>query len=186
MIGIYQIINIINGKYYVGSSIDIAKRISIHLHHLRTNKHHSILLQRAWNKYGEENFKFNIIEEVANQSELVKIEQKWIDASNCCNSKFGYNLHPIAGSSRGIKRTEKQIRAMSERLTGRIISEEWRQRISEGLRGNKSNRKSNEWPCELGVYCKCDDCRKKANKRRNDWKISKKKLVVIDNKTRII
>ena len=58
---IYCIINIVNNKRYIGSAYDIKKRFSTHLRQLKLNKHHSVHLQRAYNKYGEENFIIEIL-----------------------------------------------------------------------------------------------------------------------------
>ena len=55
--GIYCIINIQNGKKYIGSSKNIRKRAE-----LRHNNHDNQHLQNAWNKYGEEKFDFYVIE----------------------------------------------------------------------------------------------------------------------------
>lgn len=60
--GVYSIFNLENGKRYVGSSINIYNRLYEHLHNLRNNKAHNRHLQAAWNKYGEDSFKFNILE----------------------------------------------------------------------------------------------------------------------------
>ena len=64
--GIYKIINKINGKYYVGSSVNIKdypnNRWSRHIADLNANRHHNDYLQRAWNKYGQDAFEFIIIE----------------------------------------------------------------------------------------------------------------------------
>ena len=46
--GIYMIYNTINNKIYIGSSVDIIKRMDSHLSYLRNGKHHSVHLQRAW------------------------------------------------------------------------------------------------------------------------------------------
>lgn len=51
--GVYRWFNTVNGKSYVGSSANINKRKQEHLKGLTSNNHHSIKLQRAWNKYGE-------------------------------------------------------------------------------------------------------------------------------------
>ena len=53
---IYHIINTVNNKRYIGQTINFQVRKNTHLRNLRDNKHHSLKLQRAWNKYGEENF----------------------------------------------------------------------------------------------------------------------------------
>ena len=58
---IYCIINTANNNRYIGSAYDIAKRFSTHLRQLKTNKHHNIHLQRAFNKYGENCFVIEIL-----------------------------------------------------------------------------------------------------------------------------
>ena len=64
--GIYRILNTITGKGYVGSASDSYHRFAEHKTILRQNRHHSSHLQHAWNKYGESNFKFEIIEVLKN------------------------------------------------------------------------------------------------------------------------
>lgn len=85
MSGIYEIKNNFNGKSYIGSAKDIKRRWSRHKCGLRHNKHENIVLQRAWNKYGEENFSFNVLEE-CNIDELLVLEQKYL------NLKPEYNI----------------------------------------------------------------------------------------------
>ena len=63
MIGIYKIENLINHKVYIGQSIDIAGRWLEHQIDLKGNRHRSRHLQFAWNKYGPENFSFEVLEE---------------------------------------------------------------------------------------------------------------------------
>ena len=60
--GIYQIINTITNDLYIGSSINLKYRKNRHSKDLRKGNHHSVILQRAVNKYGIINFKFRIIE----------------------------------------------------------------------------------------------------------------------------
>jgi len=85
MSGIYEIKNNINGKSYVGSAKDIKRRWRRHKYGLRHNEHENIILQRAWNKYGEENFSFNILEECSIEM-LLALEQKYL------NLKPEYNI----------------------------------------------------------------------------------------------
>jgi len=59
---IYVIKDVIEGKYYVSSAINYIKRCGTHKNNLIKNKHHSIKLQNAWNKYGPESFIFEIIQ----------------------------------------------------------------------------------------------------------------------------
>ena len=95
-IGIYQIKNLLNGKVYIGQSVDIEKRWSTHKAELKNNYHYNIHLQNAWNKYGEDNFEFSIIEE-CDMDELNAREIFWISKLNSCNS--GYNLTTGGGNT---------------------------------------------------------------------------------------
>lgn len=78
-IGVYKIVNKRNGKYYVGSSVEIEKRFWRHKKELINGKHHCDYLQRAWNKYGEENFSFEIVHECATEEEARELEQHYLD-----------------------------------------------------------------------------------------------------------
>ena len=60
--GIYEIRNLITGDCYIGSSMNITQRKNRHFRDLKNNSHHSIILQRAYCKYGIDAFMFNIIE----------------------------------------------------------------------------------------------------------------------------
>jgi hypothetical protein len=92
IMGIYKITNIKVGKFYIGSSKDIEKRWKDHVYMLNRNQHHSLYFQNAWNKYGEDNFKFEIIEMINDESILLDREQYWLDKTQCYNSKIGYNI----------------------------------------------------------------------------------------------
>jgi len=61
--GIYKITNLINNKFYIGSSKDLIFRKETHEKELRRKKHCNSYLQNAWDKYGEDNFSFQVIEE---------------------------------------------------------------------------------------------------------------------------
>ena len=76
---IYKIRNVINDKFYVGSTVDSRKRFWAHRKALRLGNHDCIHLQRAWDKYGEDCFKFEVIEQLNSKEELYPAEQKWLD-----------------------------------------------------------------------------------------------------------
>jgi group I intron endonuclease len=118
--GIYVIKNILNNKIYIGSAVNINDRWRQHKLLLRKNDHHSPTLQYSWNKYGEENFNFIIIEE-CNKDILISREQYYLDTllkANDDNFKFfksnGYNVNHRADSSLGREFTEKTKVKMSE------------------------------------------------------------------------
>lgn len=93
--GIYKITNIENNKVYIGSSKDIYQRWTRHRSDLSKNKHHSIHLQRAWNKFGENKFIFEILEECPDTI-LFEKEQEWYNHFKCWNDEFGYNCSKVA------------------------------------------------------------------------------------------
>lgn len=75
---VYKIRNVVNGKFYVGSTMDTRERFRTHRKKLRTNKHHCAHLQAAWNKYGEECFVFEVVETVAAATGLQAAEDVWL------------------------------------------------------------------------------------------------------------
>lgn len=72
--GIYTITNLITGRVYIGSAVNIFKRWAAHKGLLNKNKHHCKHLQHVWNKYGFDNFEFNVIFE-CHKSQVAFYEQ---------------------------------------------------------------------------------------------------------------
>lgn len=137
--GIYKITNTITGDYYIGSACNISNRWSLHRRTLANNKHHSIHLQRAYNKYGAEYFKFSVLE-YCEKEKLIEREQYYIDSK-----RPSYNILPIAGSSLGIKRSEEAKRKMSEAWKTRLpVSDETRHKMSDAQKGKH--------PTEEAIY----------------------------------
>ena len=91
-----------SGGQYVGSAVDLDKRRSEHLRALRRGTHCNPALQKAFDKYGERNIKFDILMRCERQ-EVVAKEQHFIDSL-----KPRYNIARVAGSALGIKRTDEQ------------------------------------------------------------------------------
>lgn len=94
--GIYRIVNTINGKFYLGSTNNLFRRWQDHRKELRRKAHHSITLQRAWDKYGESTFVFEVIELVLPPF-LLEREQYWLDKLHPYGKK-GYNISQSAQS----------------------------------------------------------------------------------------
>lgn len=89
--GIYCIRNKIDGKIYIGRSNNIYLRWSHHKSELRRNIHGNKYLQRSWNKYKEDSFEFNIIEECS-EIDSYELEKYYINKYDSCDEKYGYNL----------------------------------------------------------------------------------------------
>jgi group I intron endonuclease len=90
MCGVYKITNITNGKIYVGSSKDISRRWNEHIRTLEANAHINPHLQNAWNKYGKNNFTFEVIEQCDGKNQYER-EQYYIDLYKPFQDK-GYNI----------------------------------------------------------------------------------------------
>jgi len=115
--GIYTITNLVNGKIYVGYALSLTDRKSNHLTTLFKKTHKNIYLQKAYNKYGRENFVFEILEECSKEF-LTALEHYWCTILNTHNDKYGYNIiptNPNNGHNSGYKRplseeTKKRIK----------------------------------------------------------------------------
>ena len=90
--GIYKIENLLNGKVYIGQSIEIEVRFAKH-----KNAKDNFCIHKAIRKYGIENFSFKILEECL-EKELDEKEKYWIDKYDSLIPK-GYNMIP--GGSNG-------------------------------------------------------------------------------------
>lgn len=142
--GIYIIKNKINGKFYVGSAVNIKNRWYNHVKTLKENIHKNRRLQNAWNKYGEQNFQFEILELVDDINDLINKEQYWIDILQAC--KNGYNLSPIAGSTLGVKFSEE-----SKNKLRKLKSEEQKKKLSK-IRIDSKLSKGNNNPMYVKTH----------------------------------
>lgn len=98
MVGIYKITNTKNGKVYIGQSVDLTSRINNHKRDLRRNKHVNSLLQKDYNKFGEDAFTFEPIYR-CRSIYLDQAEKFYIDKYNATDRLLGYNIAPGYGKS---------------------------------------------------------------------------------------
>lgn len=132
--GIYRIMNNVNGKCYIGSSVDTHRRQLQHFSALKNNKHYNTHLQNAYNKYGCDAFEFSVVENIEITENikdiLIEREQFWID-----NIHPEYNILPVAGSNLGFNHTEETKEKISKTMTGVKKSEEHAKHIRESQKG---------------------------------------------------
>lgn len=99
--GVYSIVNVLNGNRYIGSSMNIHQRLASHRSKLRTGKHNNIHLLNAYNKYGEDKFKVQILETCSSvRDTLMFLEQKYLDLKEETKRKI---------SAAGMYKTTKKI-----------------------------------------------------------------------------
>jgi len=129
--GIYLIENAASGKRYVGSAINMGARFNEHKKLLRRGSHHSAHLQAAWNKYGEDVFRFGALEEWEPEF-LVGMEQWWINML-----RPEYNHRVGASSNLGIRFGDVARANMAMGARGKKLTAEHRAKISASLMGIK-------------------------------------------------
>lgn len=121
--GIYRILNVKSGKFYLGSSKNIEHRWKGHLRDLEAGNHHNVLLQRAYAKYGRDAFSFEVIVECPEKDRL-RIEQSYLN--NAWGSGALYNLCPLVGrlpSSLGKKRSAEALEKFKATIASRTAEQ---------------------------------------------------------------
>jgi len=154
---IYKIRNLVNEKFYVGSTVNMKVRFREHRKQLRGNRHHSKHLQAAWNKYGEEKFIFEVVEQVPPEKSLQAAEDVWllehVEKEHCYNTgrysdapfrgvygaahpSFG---KPVSAEQKAdISRTLKEFYALAPEnhpRYGKVHSEESKAKMSATRKG---------------------------------------------------
>jgi len=120
-IGVYQIKNVENGYSYIGSAANLRKRCIQHVWDLNNKKHCNPQLQKVWNKYGGDVFRFYVLEELETTEALLEREQFFLDTL-----LPEYNVCPIAGSAKGRVPTPEHRENLRQSLLGKRHSEERR------------------------------------------------------------
>jgi group I intron endonuclease len=150
--GIYQIVNKVNGKRYIGSAVRFDNRKRQHFQSLARGDHHSVALQRAWRMYGEESFEFERLL-ICSKENLIMYEQAYMDAFIP-----EYNIVPRAGSQLGYKHTEETRKRMSESrpkgfspMKGKKHTEETKAKISANRKGIPSGEMTPERRAKIGA-----------------------------------
>jgi group I intron endonuclease len=99
--GIFQVKNTANGKFLLGSSLNLEGPLNSHKFMLTIGKHRNEALQKDWNEFGGDKFVFEILEVVkvkddpdfSIEDELTLLEQIWIEKLQPFG-EHGYNNEP--------------------------------------------------------------------------------------------
>lgn len=139
---IYYILNIINNKMYVGSTTNLYERFVSHKSKLELNKHDNRYLQKSYIKYGNENFKFGVLELLNDADNIELKEQYWIEELETTNKQLGYNLRTIAISNSGYKWSEASRSKLSNSKKGKPRSEETKLKLRMHNLGKKQSEET--------------------------------------------
>lgn len=127
--GIYIIKNNINGKCYIGQSFKLKKRLLAHINNYSANRYPDILLYRAFDKYGIDNFSFGLLYVVDFQyngkewlkTHLDELEKNYIQEYNSYINGYNQTLGGDVGVL-GFKHTEETKKLLST-TTKKLIEE---------------------------------------------------------------
>jgi len=193
--GVYEIVNLISGKRYIGSSVNLHSRFQQHRAELRSGKHHNRHLQNAWDKYGEGNFAFNVLL-YCERSQTLFHEQQLLDELKpeyniaiCANAPMlGLSVSDevrakISASTKGNtnclgnKHTAEHIANFSASTKGHKVSAETRAKIGAANKGKSSRRGcklSEETKAKIGAANKGSKGYHPTDEARNNMSLSQK------------
>lgn len=120
-IGIYAIINKINGKRYIGQSVDVNSRFVRHRYQLNKGIHANAYLQRAWDKYGVDNFEFKIIVE-CNEENLDLMEETY------CHQTSSDMLYNIADDFTSRVGSKNPFYGKNHKKTSKCAMSQWKKK----------------------------------------------------------
>jgi group I intron endonuclease len=147
--GIYLLTNLVNGKIYIGKSINLYRRMQKYKSEAKHNKNQNRYLLKAIRKYGWENFEVSILEsynEIDNEK-LLDREEYWIRKLNTTDRKIGYNIVFRGTDWTGLHHTEKTKQKLSKMFSdgrfsgshnpmwGRKHSKKTKKKISDRHKG---------------------------------------------------
>lgn len=171
--GVYRIVNIVTNKSYIGSSVDMRRRIREHFSDLRCNRHQNPYLQASFSKHGEELFAFEVVE-VCSQEVMQERETYWIHQYHSYVDDGGYNIEaPYRGPV-----LEETRRKISEANKGKVRTPEMRQAASEQRKGQvpwnagitKDDPRVAKCVREPGQYSHSEETRRKISENRKGVK----------------
>ena len=162
--GIYKIRNLLNGKVYIGQSINFNKRFSDHRLKI-ANKKYKHPLYDSMRCYGIENFEFIVLEWINDVSKLNEREQYWMDYYQSYTPEFGYNIaigaigvkhseetrKKLSDINKGKRHSDESKKKMSLSHKGKIRTEEHRKHLSEAMKGKKKKPHSSETRLKIGL-----------------------------------
>jgi len=178
-VGVYKILNLVNGKFYIGSTTQSFKKRGVqHYSDLVRGVHKNSYLKYSWNKYGEKSFKFEIVEFCESQDSLTR-EQYWLDFTKSYDKTIGYNINPLASGTPNM--IPEVIEKRRQTMLRRYASGE----ITSYLKGkpawNKGQPMTEEWKQNLRKPKTVTDTLIKSRKKKSENARNKSPKILIYN-----
>lgn len=142
-------------KFYIGQASIFRTRRKSHFKALRGNKHENPALQKAFNKYGQQAFTFEIVLACEKRKQILTFyEQRLLDSYSresiynvhtaCVDSPLGTKASEATRTKhstarRGLKYSAEHCSAISASLKGHEITKAARAKISAALKGRKDS-----------------------------------------------
>jgi len=182
--GVYRWINLVNGKSYVGSSVNLGYRLKQYYSVSYLNRKKSASsISRALVKYGHSNFKLEILEYCeADRLIILEREQHYINLL-----KPEYNILKIAGSPLGYKHTEESLAKMRNRklskehldiVLTRILSDDHKAAVKKA-RTNSIH--SADARAKMRNFIHSEETKAKLSQRLTNYNLSKGHKIEITN-----
>lgn len=147
--GIYRFTNKINGKIYIGKSVNLKQRLSRYKNYFK--KDCPGIFYKSVKKHGWENFTFEIIELFPSRTHfiseyLLEREAFWISFYNSTNKEIGYNIISHGGNIFGFKHLKS---TRPNHFLGKKHSVEARKKMSFARKGvartEEEKQKLRDW-----------------------------------------
>lgn len=175
--GIYAIYSPSNNRTYIGSSSDIERRWTEHRRQLRGKRHTNVHLQRAFNKYGEKEFIYTILER-CNINLLLEREQVWL-----AKTTNKYNICETVDPKNPIRKSEETKQKISKTRTGMKFSDEHRKNLRESHlrhkthcpKGHKFTKENLDKHHASKGHKRCRACKNELQRRLNKKRYEKEK-----------
>lgn len=180
MQGIYKIENLINGKCYVGQSVDIKARWAEHRISInrKNRKTYNYPLYSALRKYGKKAFEFSVLELVASKDDLTPREIHWY---NKLKPEYNQVIPEFVTSTSFQSKEVYKIEIETLNILDRYDSIQEASRQNNTSAGNITMACKGQRPRASGYYwCYADEYR---TWQPNDLRLKKVPVVKIDKET---
>lgn len=140
---IYKITNSVNGKVYIGQTVNAKARWSRHKSNAKYfSKNRNEHLTNAMIKYGVDNFTFEVIDQIDTLEQADRLEIDLIKQYDLTNPEFGYNKSPGGQGKRPMseetrKKLSASLKGRKSPMKGKHLSNETKKKISNANIGNQ-------------------------------------------------